>query len=159
MLRHFSSPYLLIQPLQQSPPMIPSFTSANFYLTVLPHYNSYWHPLPLYLSPFSPPYLYKSFPLSWPFSQFRQHQDPNEQVILVWTGTVFISPCFLKVWTGITVVTITDSLLFRLRKLVYCWQEPLKKIPSSIPTVYYCYFHTPPNTITSCLAATTLSQV
>ena len=39
---------------------------------------------------------------------------------LVTTDTVWISPFFLKVWTVITGLTITDFLLLRLRKFVYC---------------------------------------
>ena len=33
---------------------------------------------------------------------------------------VLISPLFLKVWTVMTGLTITDSLLLRLKKLVHC---------------------------------------
>ena len=42
-------------------------------------------------------------------------QWPNQQKNLRKTGTTLISPYFPKAWTGIIVLTITNSLAFRLR--------------------------------------------
>ena len=58
------------------------------------------------------------FPTST-ISPFQLRQGNRELGSLVRTGTVLISPFFLKVWTVITGLTITDSLSLRLRKLVY----------------------------------------
>ena len=60
------------------------------------------------------------FSLPQPFSQFRLRQGTKELGSLVRRDTSLISPFFLKVWTVITGLTITDSLSYRLRKLVYC---------------------------------------
>ena len=66
------------------------------------------------------------------------------------TNTVLISAFFLKVWTVITGLTITDSLSLRLRKFevvvsdeVACNQNhKLSNPPSLSPSTYCHYFHT-----------------
>ena len=63
-----------------------------------------------------------------PVSQFRLDQGTRDLGNLVRTDTVLISPFFLKVWTAMTGLTITDSSLLRLRKLVYCRQQSLMKV-------------------------------
>ena len=42
-------------------------------------------------------------------------QWPNQQKNLTKTGTTFLPPYFPKAWTGTTALTITDSLVFRLK--------------------------------------------
>ena len=76
--------------------------------------------------------------------------------------------------TGIAVLTITDSLLFRLKNVVYWSLQSLMKMRSERQTIYYILSHTfsilsllpyPSNTITrqhiplktSCLTATSLA--
>ena len=54
-----------------------------------------------------------------PFSEFRLSQRAYEKGTRVRTDTVLISLFFLKVKTGVTGLTISDSLLARLRKLVH----------------------------------------
>ena len=123
------------QPLQ-SPTKILFSTSVNFYL-----------PIPLLLvykiihtNPINTTFLYTStvfhltiFVHNHP-SNLHQRYFPylshlanlgcilgtRELESLATTDIVWISPFFLKVWTVITGLTITDSLLLRLRKLVYC---------------------------------------
>ena len=69
-------------------------------------YNPHSHSLSLYLRNFSPPYFCvqpsqhstpKTFSLPQPFSQFRLLQGTKEPWCLVRTGTILISPFFLKV--------------------------------------------------------------
>ena len=60
---------------------------------------------------------------------------------LVRSETILISSFFLKVWKVITGLTITDSLLLRLRKLVYCWCGKPLNPTSLIPSNYCHYFH------------------
>ena len=116
----FPEPHLCIQPLLQPLPKIRSSTSVNFHL-----------PIPLLLVhkiiltiPTNTTFLYTSTPkifsLPQPFRQFRLRQWTKKLESLKNTDTILISPFFLKVWTVITGLTITDSLLLSLRKLVYC---------------------------------------
>ena len=67
----------------------------------------------------------KIFSLSQSFSQFRLREGTRELGSLMRNDTVLISPFFLKVWTVIAGFATTNSLLSRLRKLVYCRQQPL----------------------------------
>ena len=67
-------------------------------------------------------------PLLQPFSQLRLHQGSNERRSFMRNGAALISFTFSEAWTGLTVLTITDSLLFRLGKLVYYKLQPLRKI-------------------------------
>ena len=75
-------------------------------------------------------------PSSQLFSQFRQHQGPNEWGSLVRTDTFFIFPCFLETWTEKNALTITDSSLLRLTISSpwrwYLWSEwqTVNSIPS-----------------------------
>ena len=62
----------------------------------------------------------KKYFLPQPFSHFRLRKGSRELGSLVMTDTALISPFFHKVYTVITELTITDSLSFRLKKLVYC---------------------------------------
>ena len=62
----------------------------------------------------------KSIFLTSDFSQYRLCQEIIEQESLARTGTVSISPFFLKVWTRKAGLTITDSLWLSLRKLMHC---------------------------------------
>ena len=129
----FSQPYMCIQPPLQSPPNICSSTSVNFYLAIPPllvHKIILTIPTPfLYTSVvFAPPYFCeqpfqqsapKIYFLPQPFSQFRLRQGTRKLGSLVSTDAVLISPFFLKVWTAITGLIITDSLSLKPRKLVY----------------------------------------
>ena len=47
-------------------------------------------------------------------------RGPNEQWDLVWIEAALISTCFPVAFKCITTLTITDSLLLRLRKVMYC---------------------------------------
>ena len=117
----FSQLYLCIQPPLHSPSKICSPTSVSFHLPISPLLVNkivlkilLQHAFSLYLSSFSSPYFCvqssqqstsKIFSISQLFSQFKL--------------SILISTCFLKVWTVITGLTITDSLSLMLRKLVY----------------------------------------
>ena len=70
----------------------------------------------------------KVFSLPQLFSQYRLCQRTNEQGSLVRTDSVLISPLFLELWTGKAGLTITDSLLQKLRKLMYYRQQSLMKV-------------------------------
>ena len=61
----------------------------------------------------------KTFSQPEPLSQFRLRWGISELVSLVRTGIVLNSSFFLKAWTVITGLTITDTLSPRLRKLAY----------------------------------------
>ena len=74
----------------------------------------FYHPIFAYNNPSNLP---QNISLPWPF---RLHQRTKELWSLVRNPIVLISPFFLKVWTLITGLTITNSLSLRLRKLVYC---------------------------------------
>lgn len=61
-------------------------------------------------------------------------------------------PCFPKTWNGITVLTSTDFFSLRLRKLVYCKEQPLRNMlvtrmadhslhPVPMCSTYHYYFH------------------
>ena len=123
-----------------------------------PPYDLHQHPLLLYLSNFSPPFFcVQPFKNSTPkifsllFCQFRLRQGARELGRLVRTQIVLISHFFLKVWRTIAGLTITDSSLLRLRKLVYCRCSKLSNPPSLIPSTYCHYFHTlliPPQELT-----------
>ena len=125
----FSQSFLCIQPPLQCPPQIRSSTSVNFYLPSSPLLSlqspltlpSYM-PQKFFTSPFlhaTNPIIYnKIFSLPQPFSLFRLLQGIKELCSLVTNNTVLISSFFLKVWTVITGLAITNSLLLRLRKLV-----------------------------------------
>ena len=58
--------------------------------------------------------------LHQPFSQFRLRQSTKELWSLMRNDTILISPFFLKVWTVITGLTITNFLSLRVTKLMYC---------------------------------------
>ena len=58
----------------------------------------------------------KYFSLSQAFSQFRLHQGTRELGSLVMNDIVLTFPFFLKVWTVITELTITDFLSLRLSR-------------------------------------------
>ena len=62
----------------------------------------------------------KNFSLLQSFSQCRLRQRTRELESRMRTNTVLISIFFIKVWKVITGLKTTDSLLLRLRKLVYC---------------------------------------
>ena len=136
---------------QKTVPLLQSiFTSySTLICSQNPPYNLHQHPLLLYLSNFSPPFFFvQPFKNSTPkifsllFCQFRLRQGTRELGSLMRTQTVLISPFFLKVWTAIAGLTITDSSLLRLRKLVYCRCGKLSNPPSFIPSTYFHYFYT-----------------
>ena len=91
-------------------------------------YNIYQHCFPLYLARFTHAYFYiqlslqstlKAFSLPQAFSQFSLRQWPSEQgSVIVRTYTI---PGFPKHGQGIKALTMTDPLLPRLKKLVFCW--------------------------------------
>ena len=131
----FSQHYLCMQPTLQYPPKNRSSTSVNFHLLFHPYLlikpslqfpstSPSSIPQPFFTSLFcvqpSKNSTLKIFSLPHPFCQFRLPQGTRELGSLVKTDTVSISPFFLKVWTAITGLAITDSLSVRLRKLVYC---------------------------------------
>ena len=101
-LRQFSPPYSTLT-LQQNNPYNPSYSlcRSNF-------------PPPCFCvqpSQLSTP---KIFFLPHPFSQFSYG--------------VLIFSFFPKVWTVVSGFTITDFLLLRIRKLIYCRQQSLMKM-------------------------------
>ena len=127
----FSTTRLNLQPPLQYPPLIPFLTSAIFHLNIsLPHVLpkpslKSLPTLPLYLRFFSTLYLFiqtllQSFSIPHSFSQFNQWQGPSEQWSIVRNDTVWIFPCFHETWAEITALTITDHVLFRLKKLLCC---------------------------------------
>ena len=123
----FSQPFLCIQPPLQIPPKIHSSTSVNFHLSIPSLlFNKTILTIP---SNISPPYICvqpsqqstpKIFSQPQLFSQFRLRQETKELWSLARNDTILISPFFLKAWTVMTGLTITNSLSLRLRKLVYC---------------------------------------
>ena len=60
-------------------------------------------------------------------SRMSLHLGPNELGSLVTTGTTLISPCFPEAWTEITVLTTTDSLVYKLRKNRYIASNSLRR--------------------------------
>ena len=162
----FLQHYLCIQPMLQYPPKNRSSTSVNFHLL----FHPYLFTKPSLQSPptspsstphqfFTSPYLRSTiqnfyteiFFLPQTFCQFRLRQGTMELGSLVRTETVLMPPFFLEVWAAITVLTITDSLSLRLRKLVYCRCRKPSNPPSFIPLNYCHYFHTlliPPQELT-----------
>ena len=110
-------------------------TSVNIHLPISPLiFNKSIRTIPLTLPPlyrsnFSPTYFCvqpseqstsKIFSVHDLFSQFRLRQRTTELWSLVSKYTALTSLFFLKVWTVITGLNITDFLSFRLIKLVYC---------------------------------------
>ena len=129
----FSQPCWCIQPPLQFPPKICSSTTVNFHLPISPlRFNRIILTIPTNM-----PHLYTSsifhlpiftlfkqstskiFSITQLFSQFRLPRGIKDLWIFVKNETVSICSFFLKVWTAITGLTITDSLSFGLRKLVY----------------------------------------
>ena len=89
----------------------------------------------LYFSQFALPYctltcskIILTIPTNTPFqqstpknvSQFRLRQGTKELQSLLRSDPVLISPFVLKVCLAIKGLTVTDSLSFRLKRLVYC---------------------------------------
>ena len=144
----FSQLYLCIKPALPSPPKILSSTFFNFHLPVPPLLvhkvilttlnNTPFLYTSLYMQFFTSLLLRTTirtictkniFSLTQPFSRFRLHQGTKEPESLVRTDTVLISSFFHKVWSMKTGLRITDSLLLRLIKLVYCrWQSLMKML-------------------------------
>ena len=115
---------------QKTVPLLQSIFTSYSTLTCSKNspYHPHQYPLPLYLSNLSLPFfcvlpsqqsIPKMFSLPQTFFQFRLCQGTSELGSLARTGTVLISLFFLKVWQVIAGLTITDSLLLRLRKLLY----------------------------------------
>ena len=110
-----------------------SSTSVNFQLPILPlfvqkiiltnptntSYTSTIFPLSYFCVQASQKSTPKIFSLPQPLSKFRLHQGTREHRSPVRTNSILFSPFSLKVWTVITGLTIIDSLLLRLRKMVY----------------------------------------
>ena len=112
----FSQPYLCIQQSLQSPPKTLSSTWDNFHLPILPLlFSKIILTIPLCRSNFSPPcFCIQSSQLSTPKIFFLPH--PFSQ----FSYGVLIFSFFPKVWTVLSGFTITDFLLLRIRKLIYC---------------------------------------
>ena len=104
-LHHPYTLYTLTKLSLQSPLTLPSYMLQKFFTSPFLHATN--------------PIIYnKIFSLPQPFSLFRLLQGIKELCSLVTNNTVLISSFFLKVWTVITGLAITNSLLLRLRKLV-----------------------------------------
>ena len=135
MLLHFALLYSLIQPPLQSLPLFkPIFTSLLPHKTIrtVPTNNSLLYTsaifASLYLHTAIPTFPTKNPTLTAVIQPIQAVSWPNEQVSLVLADTVLISPCFPEAWTGIAVLTITDFLLFRIKKSVYCRLQSLIKM-------------------------------
>ena len=140
----FLQPHLCIQPPLQYPPKMRFSTSVNFHLLI---------PLLLvrkiiHTNPINTTFLYTSAIFHLPVFAHNHPSNPHQKQFpylshlaksicviktrelesLVTTDTVWISFFFVKVWTLIIELTITDTLLLMLRKLVYCRQQPLMKM-------------------------------
>ena len=100
-------PYLFIKSSLQSPLTLPSSIPQQFFTS-------------LFFRTAIPTIYIKSISLPQPFSQFRLCQGANKKDSRARTDSALISLFFLKVWTGMTGITIPDSLLLSLGKLVYC---------------------------------------
>ena len=124
---------MCIQPPLQSPPKIRFSTSVNYHLPIsllLVHkiihtnpinttflYTSAIFHLPIFAHN-HPSNLYQIyFPYLSHLANLGCVIGTRELESPVMTDTLWISPSFLKVWTVIIRITITDSLLLRLRKL------------------------------------------
>ena len=103
----FSPTYLFIKSFLQFPPTLPSSNTQRFLSS-------------LFLDTGIPTISCKIFSLPHPFSQFELHRETTEQRSLVRTDSDLISSWLSEVWTGITALTISNSLLLKFRKLVYC---------------------------------------
>ena len=103
----FSPTYLFIKSFLQFPPTLPSSNTQRILSS-------------LFLDTGIPTISCKIFPLPHPFSQFELHRGTTEQRSLVRTDSDLISSCLSEVWTGITALTTSNSLLLKVRKLVYC---------------------------------------
>ena len=124
----FSQPYSCIQQLLQSPPKTLSSTSGNFYLPIPPLlFNKI-----ILTIPTNTPFLYAAaiFHLTvfaynhpgylhQPYFSYLIYLANSDCVKGKRSYGVLISSFFPKVWTVESGSTV-DSLLFRLRKLVYC---------------------------------------
>ena len=153
----FSQPYLCIQPTLQSPPKSRSSTSIKFHLSIsflLIHKIIFTIPINLL-------FLYTSvifYLLHFAYNHsnnLNQNIFPSFTISPIWTVSwdqgarescedwhFFNSTFFLKVWTMITGLTITDSLSLKLRKLEYCSCGKPSNPPSFIPSTYCHYFQT-----------------
>ena len=122
----FSQPYLCIQPAVQSPPKICSLIQSIF--TFL--FYSYLFTK----SSLKPPLTILSFiPQQFLTSLFLR---------------ITIPAIHTKIFSSDIMLTITNSVSHRLRKLIYCRCEKPSNSPSLIPYIYCHYFHTlliPPN--------------
>ena len=110
----YNHPYNLQE---KSLPLLQSIFTSLFLPYFITKSSLQYHSLLLHLSNFSPPNSLhqKIFSLPQSFSQFRLRQGVMKLGSLVETDTALISPFFLKVQILITGLTITDSLLFRLK--------------------------------------------
>ena len=147
----FSKPYLCIKPMLQSPPNYSSSTSVRFHLPPLLNHKI------ILTIPTNTPFLYtsaifhhflrtiiptiytKGISLSQPFHQFRLCQGTRE------LGHCVNLP-LVKVWTVITGLTITDSLLLRIIQLGYCRCGKSFHPPSLIPSNLLSLLPYPTNT-------------
>ena len=114
-------PYLFTKSSLQSPLILPSSISQQFYTS-------------FFVCTTIPTNYTKMFSLPQPLCQFRLPQATKVLGGLLRTATFF-----LKVWTGLT---ITDSLSLRLWKLVYCRCGKPSNPPCIIPSASCLYFHT-----------------
>ena len=129
----FSQTYLCIQPPLQSPPKIISSIFVNFLLsfpsllfnkiiltihtyTPFLYITAFCH-LPIFAYNHPSNLHQKCFP-------YLSHLSSSGRVKAQWSYGVLwgflIPPFFLKVWTVITGLTITESFLLRLIKWLYC---------------------------------------
>ena len=125
---HLPIPLLLVHKIIHTNPVNTTFlyTSAIFHLPIFAHN----HPSNLYQIYF--PYLSHLANLGCVIGT-RELESP------VMTDTLWISPSFLKIWTVIIRITITDSLLHRLRKLgSSLWWRCL---PSELETIQSIFPH------------------
>ena len=130
---------------QQSPSLLQLILTSIFHLATCSQnhsYNPHLHYLPLYLNQSLPRYFYIQQSLQSPLKTISPTLtiQPIQAVLraqwasLMWTDTFALFHCFRKAlsfpkaWTGITALTITDSLSLRLRKLVQAFQDLYWKI-------------------------------
>ena len=125
----FSQPYLCIQPPLQSPPKIFSSTLVNFHLPIPPLlFNKI-----ILTTSTNTPFIYATAIFHLPIFGYNHPSNLHQKYFPYHSNLansncvkgqesygVLISPLFLKVWTVMTGLTITDSLLLRLKKLVHC---------------------------------------
>ena len=106
---------MLLKRVQQHPPITSYSQCHSPFPAIQPYLPTYYHSHQQF------------FYLLQPFSQLRLCQGSNKQGSFMRNSVAFyLSLAPRRIWTTITVATITDFLLLRLRHFVYFKQQSLR---------------------------------